>query len=409
MGAMGPDDVWTERGEPDGRRVAGVPSGETSSLRVLLLDDSNDDADLLLRRLRKGGYVVDSIRVDTAANFRHALADGTWDVILADYSMPQFTAPDALVIVKELHVDVPFIIVSGSVGEAAAVEVMKAGAHDFFLKDNLTRLTSAIERERAEARVRQERREAIRELRESQERLRHAVRARDEFLSIASHELKTPLTSLTLQADSALRLLDDPLASDGEREKLKAKVAGFSQHLVRMTSLINNLLEVTRITSGRLTLAPETFDLREAVDASVAALRDSVRRSGSSVSVVTSAPVMGRWDRLGIESVTTNLLSNALKYGEGRPVELEVDLEQQKARLVITDHGVGIPASDRERIFHRFERAVPERHFGGFGLGLWVARQIIEAHGGTITVASKPNIGSIFTVLLPCEPQERIA
>jgi signal transduction histidine kinase len=274
------------------------------------------------------------------------------------------------------------------------------------LKDHLTRLPSAIERERAEARVRQDRREAMRELRESQERLRHAVRARDEFLSIASHELKTPLTTLTLQAESARQLLETPLTSPSEQERLRAKIDGFSQQLLRMTALINNLLEVTRVASGRLTLSLESVDLRAAVDSAVTTLQDSVRRSGSSVTVVGSTSVAGRWDRQGIDSVVINLLSNALKYGDGKPVEIEVDLVENHGRLVVTDHGIGIPTSDQERIFHRFEQAVPEQHFGGFGLGLWVTRQIVEAHGGTIAVASKPKIGSIFTVLLPCDPKE---
>lgn len=376
---------------------------EPISLRVLVLEDSPDDAALLLRTLRKAGYELDARQIDSPGELRAALDDGRWDLIISDYSMNGFDAPDALAIVKERQLDVPFIIVSGSVGEAAAVEAMKAGAHDFFLKDNLTRLASAIERERSEARLREERREAIRELRESQERLRHAVRARDEFLAIASHELKTPLTTLTLQAESARRLLEEgPEVSRDTHAKLTAKLAGVGRQVARMTSLINNLLEVTRITSGRLTLAPESLDLRGMVEACITSLQDSARRAGSTVTILAGEPVVGMWDRLGMESVVVNLVSNAIKYGDGKPVVIDVERVDDQARLVVTDRGIGIAPSDQERIFHRFERAVPEQHFGGFGLGLWVVRQIIEAHHGTIAVASKPDAGSIFTVLVPC-------
>lgn len=378
-------------------------TSEPRPLRVLVLEDSKDDADLLMRHLRKAGYIPDWKRVQTPEAVRAALSEGEWDVILADYFMPAFTAADALAIVRERGSDLPFIIVSGSVGEELVVEAMRAGAHDFFLKHNLTRLASAIERERGEARVRQQHRVALHELQESQQRLREAVRARDEFLSIASHELKTPLTTQSWQVQSARQLLDAPKITAASREKLKTKLDGVSRQISRMTTLINSLLEVTRITSGRLTLSPEVVDLREAVDTAVAALQDSVRRSGSTITVSGGAPITGRWDRLGIESVIGNLLSNALKYGEGKPVEVEVDSVGDQGRLVVTDHGIGIPPTEQERIFHRFERAVPEQHYGGFGLGLWVARQIIEAHGGTIAVASKPNCGSIFTVLLPRE------
>lgn len=389
------------------RRGAPASTSDAMELRALLVEDSTDDAELVLRMLHKAGYGVESLRVDTPAALREALDRGFWDVIISDYRLPSLTACDALAIIGEFHCDVPVIIVSGSVGEVAAIEVMKAGAHDFFLKGNLTRLGAAIERERTEARVRQERREVIRELRESRERLRHAVRARDEFLSIASHELKTPLTTLTLQAGSAQTLLASLPEDLAPAIRLKSTIDGFALQIARMTTMINNLLEVNRITSDRMTLAPESFDLRDAVDTGVVTLKDYIRRSGSIITISDVVPVVGRWDRHGIESVVVNLLSNAFKFGEGQSVEVEVDLVGDQARLVVTDHGVGIAMSDQERIFHRFERAVPERHFGGLGLGLWVSRQIVEAHGGSISVASKPNCGSIFTVLLPCEPKER--
>ncbi len=383
-------------------------SREGSDLRALILEDSVDDAELLARHLSKAGYRLDWRRAETAAGLREALAEGPWDVVFSDYSMPGFDAPDALAIVKSEHLDAPFIIVSGSVGEGAAVEAMRAGAHDFFLKGNLTRLAAAVERERRDARVRQERRQAIEQLQESQERLREAVRARDEFLSIASHELKTPLTSLTLQVESARQQLAKGDKSDdavsAANDKLDTKLTAVLRQVSRLATLINNLLDVTRITSGHMVLARETFDLRDAVEAVIAGSQALLTRSGSVLRWNPEAPVRGSWDRIRIESMLSNLVSNAIKYGQGKPITLEVDVQDDRARLIIADAGIGIAAQEQERIFHRFERAVPQQHFGGLGLGLWVAREIIEAHHGTIAVVSAPDAGSTFTVLLPLSP-----
>ncbi len=371
------------------------------AIRILVLEDRADDAELLVAQLRKAGYRPDWHRVDCADDLRAALADGSWDVIIADYSMPQFTAPDALAIVKALDLDVPFIIVSGSVGEEAAVEAMRAGAHDFFLKGHLTRLAAAVQRERGEARLRKERREAISELEESRERLRDAVRARDEFLSIASHELKTPLTSMSLQVETAQLLLQNPEQLPQHAAKLQAKLGSVSLQVSRLTTLINNLLDVARITSGRMALSPEPTDLRESVGTAVTALGELCARSGSVLELKAAAPVVGDWDRLRIESVIFNLLSNAIKYGEGRPIGVQVDIDAGRARLIVADQGIGIPTEEQERIFRRFERAVPPQHFGGFGLGLWVVREVVDAHGGTIAVSSAPHAGSTCTVHLP--------
>jgi signal transduction histidine kinase len=385
------------------------PAKTSSPLRALILEDSDDDVLLLVTHLRRSGFELTYRRADSAAGCERALAEEPWDIVFADYQMPQFTALDALKVLHRRRIDIPFIIVSGSIGESAAVEAMRAGAHDFFLKGNLTRLASAVERERNEAEVRRERREAIKELRESQERLRQAVRARDDFLAIASHELKTPLTSLSLQVESILQGPDDGARSI--LEKQRAKLQSVAHQVTRLTALINNFLEVTKITSRGLHLSPTSFDLRELVDGVVAGLEDMRRRSGSRITVIAEQPAVGTWDRSAMESVLVNLLTNALKYGDGKPVEIELSTLQgtDELSIVISDHGIGIAPKEQERIFYRFERAVPKEHFGGIGLGLWVARQIVEAHRGTITVASRPRRGSIFTVVLPLRADTRSA
>ena len=380
----------------------------TDALRVLVVEDSATDAKLVIRQLQRTGRSVEFERVETAEAMRAALEHHAWDVVTSDWSMPKFTAPAALGILKEMRLDLPFIIVSGTIGEEIAVEAMRAGAHDFLLKDKLGRLPPAVERELRECKERAARRQAEEDLLESQLLLREALRARDEFLAIASHELKTPLTSLSLEVESAQRLLgyDNhavPVAN------LAAKLDRVSFQVTRITALINNFLDVTQITSGTMVLLPEKLDLRKHVNGILAGARELLARSGSILNLRAAGPVVGKWDPIRLKSVIFSLVSNAVKYGEGKPIEIDLDIQADQARLVVVDHGLGIAVEEQERIFRRFERAVPQQHFGGFGLGLWVAHQIIEAHRGTITVASKPGSGSTFTVLLPlaCEDRSR--
>jgi signal transduction histidine kinase len=225
-----------------------------------------------------------------------------------------------------------------------------------------------------------------------------AVRIRDDFVAVAGHELRTPLAALLMQIQSVQRSQRAALPPYAH-ERLDKAV----RSVLRLSELINQLLDVSRITSGRLHLEPEVFDLAEMLREVVARFREGGGSSGakSPISLRTDGNVEGLWDRVRIEQVLTNLLSNALKYGQGKPVELELAIEGGCAVVRVSDHGIGIDRAHHERIFLRFERAVAARHYGGFGLGLWITRQIVEASGGTIAVDSEPNRGSTFVVRLP--------
>jgi PAS domain S-box-containing protein len=226
-----------------------------------------------------------------------------------------------------------------------------------------------------------------------------AVRVRDEFLSIASHELRTPLAALMLQVSGVLRLLQKgtPLGPERIVDRLeKAASSG-----ARLEKLIDELLDVSRITSHRLKLERETVDLVALVEETVARMAEAASRAGSPIQLVASGPVSGSWDRLRIDQVITNLLSNAIKYGAGQPVQVTVGEGGGRAVLTVKDAGIGIEPEHQGRIFDRFERAVSDRHYGGLGLGLWITRQIVEAHGGSIRVVSAPGEGATFTVELP--------
>jgi PAS domain S-box-containing protein len=235
---------------------------------------------------------------------------------------------------------------------------------------------------------------------------REAVRARDEFLSIASHELKTPLTTLQLQIQGLVRKIGS--ATGGPTlEALGPRLSTAARQVERLTGLINNLLDISRITAGRLDLDLETVDLTSVVGDVVARSREDLARAGCVLELRNDGPCVGRWDRLRVEQVVGNLLSNAIKYGAGHPIEMSVAGDSESARFSIRDHGIGIPPEDQARIFQRFERAVSDRHYGGLGLGLWIVRQIVDAFGGTIQVESGAGQGSNFRVVLPKAPLSR--
>jgi PAS domain S-box-containing protein len=490
-------------------------------LRALLVEDSEDDAELLLRELARSGYQVEHERVDTADGMRELLASREWDIVLSDYNMPEFDARGALAVLKESGSDLPFIIISGAIGEETAVGALKAGAHDFLVKGRLTRLAPAVERELREVAVRRERREALAQVQERERRLsaifsqvavgvaqvdldgtlrsanqrfsdlvgrpsdqlagardqelthpddaaavaaaferlsagescqlekrylrpdgsaiwvnqtlspvlgeggrpehavvvvqdvtdrkraedglRDAILARDEFLSIASHELRTPVTALELNLASVMPLVRSPLPGCELPEKLAGKLIRAARQVDRLTTLINSLLDVSRITAGRVSLCPVDVDLAELVRAVTARFREVIERSESTLVLRAEQAIQGRWDAIALETVTGNLLSNAIKFGAGRPIEVAVESDDRHARLTVVDHGIGIAEEQQGRIFERFERAVSARHYGGFGIGLWVARHLVEAHGGDIQVTSRQGEGSRFTVELPID------
>ncbi len=224
--------------------------------------------------------------------------------------------------------------------------------------------------------------------------LQRAVRTRDDFLSIAGHELRTPLTALQINVQSLWKSTD---VSERVRERLGAT----QRQVARLERLTNDLLDVSRITAHHLNLERESFDLAALAREVVARFADELERSGSILDLDAEDPVQGSWDKLRIEQVMSNLLSNAIKYGTGAPIALLVEMKNEFARIVVRDEGVGIEKKDQDRIFGRFERAVSSNHFGGFGLGLWITKQVIDAHGGTIDVRSELGEGSTFQVLLP--------
>jgi signal transduction histidine kinase len=233
---------------------------------------------------------------------------------------------------------------------------------------------------------------------------RAAIRARDEFISIASHELKTPLTALKLRLGSALRFGEHLGATgDPEAQKMSRALAASGATADRLGALVDDLLDVSRLTAGRLALRIERVELVELLRDVVGRLREQAEEVGSTIELAIAPPIIGAWDRVRLEQLATNLLSNAIKYGLGKPIAVSAEVVAQRVRVRVRDAGLGIPRADQSRIFQAFERLPTAERVGGLGLGLYIGRQIATAHGGTLTVESTAGAGATFTLELPLE------
>ena len=236
---------------------------------------------------------------------------------------------------------------------------------------------------------------------------RSAVKLRDEFLSIASHELKTPLTSLRLKVDAILRSTARAATEPIDVQKLSARALAVDKQLDRLTELVDALLDVSRAAAGRLQLKLEPVDLTAVVFATAERFKDDLATAGCSLSVIVTdpsghkGPIVGRWDRLRLDEVITNFLTNAIKYGSGKPVQVRVAATDVAVTIEVEDHGIGISPGDQERLFKRFARVASPEHYGGFGLGLWIVKVLVEAMGGHVSVRSTVGRGSVFVAELP--------
>lgn len=229
----------------------------------------------------------------------------------------------------------------------------------------------------------------------------NAVKVRDEFLAIASHELRTPLTPLKLHAQQLMRSIQKKGLAGLSQESLTRMVATTNRQVERLSKLIDSLLDITRISRGKLTLTPTEFLLGDMVADVIARLHGEMELAGCTFSSDIDNTIRVRWDSFRMDQVVENLISNAIKYAKGKAIELTIRQEGENVRIAVRDYGIGISAEDQKRIFKRFERAVSSSHFGGLGLGLYIVSQILEAHHGTISVESQPGEGSTFTVVLP--------
>ncbi|MDP3879493.1 MAG: ATP-binding protein [Dehalococcoidales bacterium] len=368
-------------------------------LRVLIVEDSEQDAALLIMELQKAGYSPVYKRVDTASEMSDALDTEAWDIIISDHSMPSFSSLDALRLSHEKGLDLPFIIVSGQIGEDTAVETMRAGAHDYIMKDNLKRLGPAIERELEESANRRKRRKAEEELRAREEELRLAKKIealKDEFIGMVSHELKTPLTVII----GALKVA----ATDGVTiEEARDLIHNAAANAEALAAMVDNLLELSRYQSDRLNLQPKQTQVKPVIQSIIQKFENVSEVHHLTVDFPAELPA-AMIDPIRIERVLHNLVENAIKYSpDGGEVRIFGSQRDTQLLIGVSDQGIGISPEDQTRLFQSFQRLDVQNKYdiAGVGLGLKVCHILVEAHGGHIWVESTPGKGSTFCLTLP--------
>jgi signal transduction histidine kinase len=248
---------------------------------------------------------------------------------------------------------------------------------------------------------RREQQALLEQLQSTQLELQQAVRMRDDFMSIVAHEVRTPLNGLILETQLRKMHLARDNASAFTLDKMHAMVDRDERQIKSLIRLIEDMLDVSRIRTGKLSIRPTVFDLSTLVRGLLQNFSQQIDAAEVSVSLEAEHPVIGNWDEFRIEQVISNLLTNALRYGAKSPVSVKVYSESGEARVEVRDCGMGISEENQQRIFQQFERVSAKHAVAGLGLGLFISEQIVTAHGGTITVESRIGEGALFRVCLP--------
>lgn len=226
------------------------------------------------------------------------------------------------------------------------------------------------------------------------------IKARDQFLAIASHELKTPVTSMLLQVQSAIHNIRNVSLANFSVANLLKMLEDTEQQSKRLSKMVNDLLDLSLITTGKIDLEIEEANISKIVNA-VADRFSSRLQTKQQITVLTNKPVIAYCDKLRMEQAIVNLISNALKYGNNKPISIQVNSTADKARIQVSDQGIGIALEQQRKIFNRFERAVSSRDYKGLGVGLYITYQIVKAHHGKIHLHSQLNKGATFTLEIP--------
>lgn len=358
-------------------------------LKLLLIEDSPDDAMLVVHQLSEGGFDVTYKIVETPQAFSAALAEGDWDIILADYSLPSFSAPKAFEILQQRNAEIPFLIVSGSTEDEVIIPSLKAGAKDFLSKDRLGRLVPAIERELLVARDRKAKR-----LAEERERLR------DLFIATLTHDLRVPVIAqqrMLIALEKELDLHQTPTTT----QLYHALVANNAELL----ALINQLLEMHQLESGKVLLNLESVDLAELICDCLVVFQTGASENNKNIhfelALAEDLPfVCG--DKVLLRRLFTNLIANAIEHSvSGGTIGIRGARQGNVVCVAVADNGEGIPEDIKAQIFAPyFSRRQTGRQLGA-GLGLYSCKMIVELHAGNIQVESQPGEGSTFLVELP--------
>jgi signal transduction histidine kinase len=378
-----------------GAKLAVVRSASPKlNLRVLLVEDNQLDAELVLRAMRLDGFDVSARVVQDEASFAEALHTHCPEVVLADYNLPSWRGLEALNVLRRQGLDIPMILVSGALGDVTAVECIKQGATDYVLKDGLARLPEVIRRALREKHERGLRHQAEKDLAKKAEELARSNADLEQFAYVASHDLQEPLRMVAAYT----QLLSERYK--GQLDANADKFIGYaSEGALRMQVLIQDLLAFSRVGRADSTSAPVDCDgvMQEVLQT----LAPTIQECGAAV-LYADLPVV--WaDRTQMAQVFQNLIGNAIKFRGTEPPKISVQTEKQEKQwlFTISDNGIGIAAESAENIFVVFQRLHARTEYPGNGIGLSICKKIIERGGGRIWVESEPGRGSAFKFTVP--------
>ena len=389
-----------------------------NNVNVLIVDDLPDNLLALEAVIRLEGRTV--FQASSGEEALALLLSHEFALAILDVQMPGMNGFELAGLMrgteKTRHIPIVFVTAAGKESNFA-FKGYESGAVDFLYKpldvqavQSKVNVFALLYRQRLETRrqvlalekSRKEQEVLLADLQATQMELQKALKLRDEFMSVVAHELRTPLNTLYMDIKMRKMLLERGNIAVFDAAYLEKMVARDQRQVQSMVRLIDDMLDVTRIRSNRLSICPGPVDLQALLSRVTGNLSHQAQASGSAITVHAEQPVTGTWDEFRIEQVVTNLLTNALRYGNGKPVEVSQVLLGSSVAIHVRDQGGGIPARDQQRIFDPYERAVgQDDRTSGLGLGLYITRQLVEAHGGTISVQSREAEGAQFSVMLP--------
>jgi signal transduction histidine kinase len=394
--------------------------------KLLIVDDLPENLLALEALIRGPGRAVH--RAGSAEEALALLLDHEFALAILDVQMPDMNGFELAELMRgtERTRHIPIIFVTAAGRELNyAFQGYESGAVDFLHKPldphvvtskvgvfvDLHRHRKALRHERdALAAANHMQEELVRQLRHTQVELEHAVRMRDDFMSMVSHELRTPLNTLYLETQLRQLHVAKGRLESFAADRLPAMIERDQRQIRNMVRLIDDMLDVTRLRRDTLSIQPKAVDLAALARAVVEGLRQQADAAGSAIALEAPQQLHGVWDEFRIEQVLTNLLTNALRYGRGKPVEMQLREVDGMAHIAVRDQGIGIAPEDQDRIFEQFERTDDSRkHAPGLGLGLFITRRIVCLHGGRIEVESTPGEGALFRVALPLQAETAAA
>jgi signal transduction histidine kinase len=377
---------------------------------VLLVDDLPENLRALNALVRADDRVIYQAR--TGEEALALLLEHEFALAIVDVQMPGMDGFELAELMrgtgKTRHIPIVFVSAAGKELNYA-FKGYEAGAVDFLYKPldpeavkSKVNVFVDLFRQKQEVRQIVDQREAtVRELNAVRQELERALEMRDQFMSMVAHELRTPLNTLYLEAQMRKLQLERGNMEHFAPEQLERMVARDMRQIHAMVRLIDDMLDVSRIRAGKLSIRPARVDLEALLQRIVGDLSHHAADMHSELRLSIVQPVAGCWDEFRVEQVIVNLINNALRYGGGKPVDVRLHADSQNARIEVIDQGVGIPEEVLPKIFEPFERGKMEGMPAGLGLGLYISRQLAEAHGGTLTARSKPGEGAAFILTLP--------